>query len=92
MKLIFSTKHDTVEDVFIYNEILDQINKSEDYDLIECEFKSITSHEGPLPTSYPNCNGSTCNLRIEWENGDITNETLNIIEVDDLVFCAIYTR
>ena len=34
LKFIFSTKDDTVEDVFTHNEILDHINNSEDNDLI----------------------------------------------------------
>ena len=54
MKFICSTKDDTVEDVFTYNEILDHINMSEDDDLIEWKFKAITAHEGPLTTSHPN--------------------------------------
>ena len=92
MKFICSTKDDTVEDVFTYNKILDHINVSEDDDLIEWKFKAITAHEGPLATSHPNYNGSSYNLRIEWENGEITNEPLNIIAADDPVSCAIYAR
>ena len=69
IKFICSTKDDAVEYVFTYNEILGYINKSEDDDLIECKFKAITAHEGPLPTSHPNCNGSPYNLRIEWKMG-----------------------
>ena len=69
IKFICPTKDDTVEYVFTYNEILDHNNKYEHYDLIEWKFKAITSHEGPLPTSYRNCNGLPCDLRIEWEIG-----------------------
>ena len=58
LKFIFCTKDDTAEDVFTYNEILDCINNSEDDDLIEWKFKHVTSHEGPLPRSHPNYNGS----------------------------------
>ena len=46
----------------------------------------------PLPKSHPNYNGSPCNLRIEWENGEITDEPLNIIAADDPVSCAICGR
>ena len=92
MKFICSTKDDTVEDVFTYNEILDHLNMSEDDDMIEWKFKAITAHEGPLATSHPNYNGSSYNLRIEWEHGEITNEPLNIIAADDPVSCAIYAR
>ena len=44
LKLICSVKGDTLEDVFIYNEILGHINNSEDNDLIKWKFKSIRYH------------------------------------------------
>ena len=88
LKLIYSNKDDVVEDVFTYNEILDHINNSEDDDIIEWKFKSITSHEEPLPRSYTNYNGSPHNLRIELEIGDVTNEPLKMIAADNLVSCA----
>ena len=50
------------------------------------------SHKGPLPTSHPKHNGSPCNLRIEWENGEIINETLNTIASDEPVSCAVYAK
>ena len=83
MKFICSTKDDKVEDVLTYNEIPRHINNPEDDNVIECKFKSITSHEGPLPASHPSYNGYPCNLRIKGENGDITNEPLNKIVEDD---------
>ena len=92
MKFIFSTKDDAVEDVFTYNEILDHINKSEDDNLIECKFKTITSHEGPLQSFHPKHNDSSCNLRIKWGNGDITNESLNMIAEDDPFSCTNHAR
>ena len=92
MKFIYYAKDDKVEDFFTCNEIIDNINKSEDDNLVEWKFKAITSHEGPLPTSHPNLNGSTWNLRIEWENGEITNNSLNVIAADGSVSCAIYDK
>ena len=64
MKFIFSTKDDTVEDLFTYNEILDHTDNSKDDNLNEWKLKVITSHEGPLLTSHPNYNDSPYNLRI----------------------------
>ena len=49
---------DTVEEVFTCNELLDHINNSEEEDLIEWTFREILAHEGPLPQSHPNYNGS----------------------------------
>ena len=42
--------------------------------------------------SRPNYNVSPYNLRIDWENGEVTNENLNIIAIDDPVSWAIYGR
>ena len=53
---------------------------------MEWRFKAITGKR------HPNYNSSPCNLRIEWENGEITNEPLNIIAADDPASCAICGR
>ena len=38
------------------------------------------------------CNGSTFNLMIERENGEVTTEPLQVIAKGDQVSCAIYER
>ena len=48
--------------------------------------------KGPLSKSHPNYNSLPYNLRIEWENGEITNESLSIIAADDPISYAIYAR
>ena len=58
MTFIYSTKEDTIVDVFIYNELLDHINNFEEDKLVEWKLKATTSHEGPL-VRHPNYNGST---------------------------------
>ena len=70
---------------------MDHINNSEEDALVECKFKAITAHDGALVRSHPNYNGSPCNLRIEWENGEVTNEPLNT-NADDPASCTIYGR
>ena len=50
------------------------------------------AHEGPLARNHPNYKGSTYNVMIEWENGEITSEPLSVIAADDPVTCAIYAR
>ena len=92
LKFVCSMNDDTVEEIFTCNELLDYINNSEEDDLIEWKFKEIIAHEGPLPRSHQNYNGSPYNLTIEWENGEITNEPLNVIAADDPVSCAIHSR
>jgi hypothetical protein len=40
--------------------------------------------------SDPEYKGSRYNVLIEWENGEITSEPLNIFGKDDPVTCAVY--
>jgi hypothetical protein len=53
-------------------------------------FKHIVGHEGPFRASDPEYKGSRYNVLIEWENGEITSEPLNIFDKDDPVTCAVY--
>jgi hypothetical protein len=53
-------------------------------------FKHIVSHEGPFRASDPEYKGSRYNVLIEWENGEIMSEPLNIFGKDDPVSCAVY--
>jgi hypothetical protein len=55
-------------------------------------FKHIVGHEGPFRTSNPEYKGSRYNVLVEWENGEITSEPLNIFGKDDPVTCAVYAR
>jgi len=48
--------------------------------------------KGPLKQNHPNYKGSTYNVMIEWENGEITSEPLSIIAADDPVTCALYAK
>ena len=43
------------------------------------ELDHIVSHQGPLPKEHPNYHGSTYNVKVEWKNGEITEEPLSII-------------
>jgi len=45
------------------------------------------AHEGPLKPNHPNYKGSTYNVMIEWENGEIT-----VIAADNPVTCALYAK
>jgi hypothetical protein len=92
LTFVCSMNDGIIEEIFTYNESLDHMNNSEEDDLIEWKFKEIKAHEGPLPKSYPNYNGSPYNLTIKWENEEITNEPLNIIAADDPVSCATHGR
>jgi hypothetical protein len=55
-------------------------------------FKCIVGHKGPFRASDPEYKGSRYNILIEWENGEITSEPLNIFSKDDPVTCAVNAR
>ena len=42
--------------------------------------------------NHPDYKGSSYNIRVEWENGEITYEPLDIIAKDDPVSCAMYAK
>ena len=46
----------------------------------------------PLSKEHPIFKGSQYNVRVEWENGEITEEPLSVITVDAPVACAIYAK
>ena len=79
------------EELIAYNEILSFIESQAQNDVI-WNFRRIVGHEGPLARNHPDYNGSNFNVKIEWENGEITSEPLNVIASDDPVTCAIYAR
>ena len=82
-----------MEDMMTYNEIMNYIHRdkldNEDY---HWRFKRILSHQGPLKKGDPGWNNSTYNVEIEWENGEITWEPVNVIELDDPITLALYAR
>jgi hypothetical protein len=53
-------------------------------------FKRIVGHEGPIRAFDPEYKGSRYNVLVEWENGEITSEPLNIFGKDDPVTCVVY--
>jgi len=82
---------DEYEEVLTYREILDYLDKDEDNPIV-WKFKHIIGHQGPLNSIHPDYKGSLYNVRIEWENGEVTDEPLAIIAADDPVSCAIYAQ
>jgi hypothetical protein len=84
IKFKCSLNNNQQEDIITYNRMLEYITMDEDSD-ITWKFRQIVSHEGPKQ-------GSQYDLLIEWENGEITKEPLQVIGTDDPVTCAIYAR
>ena len=90
-KFLCSFNNEEYKDILAYNDILGHIEKDYD-DSIIWKLCRITAHEDPLQRSNPNYKGSTFNVIIEWETGEITLEPLFIIAADDSVTCAIYAK
>jgi hypothetical protein len=91
VKFLCKIREDDHEELIAYNEILTYLEAQEQNEGL-WKFRHIVGHEGPLNKSHPDYNGSLYNVQIEWENGEITSEPLNVIAPDDPVTCAIYAR
>jgi hypothetical protein len=91
LKFCCSMNEDEYEEILSYQEIIDYLEKDEDNPVV-WKFKKIVSHQGPLTPNSPGYKGSSYNVQVEWENGEVTDEPLSIIAADDPVTCAVYAR
>jgi len=91
IKFMCSINNDQAEELIAYNKVLEYLAKDETSDVV-WKFKRITSHQGPLKPDHHDYKVSMYNVMVEWENGEITTEPLQIIAADDPVTCAIYAR
>ena len=85
-----SVNDDQFEEIMSYNDLLRSLE--DDGEGIVWKFKRISAHQGPLTPKDKDWNGSSYNVMVEWENGEITTEPLAIIAADDPVSCAVYAR
>jgi hypothetical protein len=95
VQFVCSVNDDAYEEILSYNELMDYIEKDEQQHQDKdgngfWNFKHIVGHEGPFRNSDPEYKGSRYNVVVEWENGEITSEPLNIFGKDDPVTCAVY--
>ena len=86
-----SINNDQFHDTFTYGQIIDHLEKDQETENV-WKFKRISAHEGPLAPNHPNYKGSKYNVMVEWENGEVTTEPLQLIAADDPVTCAIYAK
>ena len=56
------------------------------------KLKSIKDQRGPYTSTDPDYLGSSYNLLIEWETGEMTWEPLSNIIADDHYSCAVYAK
>jgi hypothetical protein len=91
IKYLCKINEDNHEELKTYNEILNYLENQEHNDLL-WNIQRIVSHEGPLTREHFDYKGSSYNIKVEWENREITCEPLNVIATDVLVTCTIYAR
>ena len=94
IKFLCSVNNDQYEEILTYNDVVSYCEKDdlEAADGIIWKFRRITGHEGPLTNKDPNWKGSSYNVMVEWETGEITEEPLALIATDDPVTCALYAQ
>ena len=88
-KFLCSVNNDLYEEVMSYNEHL-RLTEAENEQETLWKYKRIQAHEGLLTKNDKSYNGSSYNVMIEWENGEVTSKPLSVIAVDDPVACAQY--
>ena len=91
VKFVCSVNDNQAEEILTYNQLLDYISSDENSDIV-WKFQRIISHQGPLKPDHCDYKGSSYNVMIEWENGEVTAEPLQVIASDDPVTCAIYAK
>ena len=86
---------DQTDDHISYSQLMEYLEDSADTRQLEdgfYKFNCIKDHKGPYPSSDPEYLGSSYNLRIERETGEITWEPLTNIIASDPYTCAIYAK
>ena len=80
------------EEILSHNEVMNHIEKDETDEEVFWKHKRISGHEGPLTKKHSSWKGDMCNVKVEWENGEVAYEPLHAIAADDPVTCAIYAK
>jgi hypothetical protein len=83
---------DKLEEILSYNEVMQHIEKDDDDEETFWKYKRIPGHEGPLNKNHSLRKGDKYNVKVEWENGEVSYEPLHTIAADDPVACAIYAK
>ncbi len=94
-KILFLLKSDktAAEELITYNEVLEHLERSE---LEEGDqfwsVKEIIGHHGPLKPDAKDYKGSSYNVQVKRETGEVRYEPLSLIAKDDPVTCAVYAK
>ena len=85
-----------VDELISYNHLFDHLEQAEDkgnsMDQELYKFRAIICHENHLKATDPNWRGSTYNVQIEWEMGEITFEPLSVIAAGVPITSAAYAK
>ena len=86
---------DQLDDLISYNQLMEYLEDNTDTGQLEngfYKFNCIKDHRVPYTSSDPEYLGSSYNLIIEWETGEITWEPLSNIIASDPYTCAIHAK
>ena len=84
---------DQVDDTMVYNEIMNYLHRDElDEEGHIWSYRKILAHSGPFTNKDKEHKGSSYNVLIEWENGDVTEEPLNWMIKENAIPIAQYAK
>jgi Reverse transcriptase (RNA-dependent DNA polymerase) len=73
IKFLLSVGEEEGEEVMTYNDLLGYLARDDESDIV-WKFRRIISHQGPLRPDHKDHNGSTYNVMVEWETGEVTSK------------------
>jgi len=87
-----TVNYDQYENIIMYNELMDYIQKNAENDETLWQFKCILGHQGPVQPIDPHYAGAKYNVQVKWETGEVPYEPLNVIAANNPMTCAVYVR
>ena len=91
-ELIFDSQ-ERKNDVMTHNDIMNHLHGDQLEDNGSTwKHRTVLGHQGPSTHRDPHCKGSKCNVKIEWENGEITFEPLSLIKEDNPITIAQHAK
>ena len=86
---------DQLDDLISYNKLMEYLEDNADTQQLEnvlYTFRCIKDHRGPYAPSDPEYIGSSYNILLEWETGEMTWEPLSNIIASDPYTSAVYAK
>ena len=98
IKFLLKLSDGELEELITYNELsdlierqhLDEATRNDKGELFL--FSEVSDHKGPLKHGDPEYKGSSYNVKVHWENGEVTWEPLDEMIKDDPVTLANYAK